>query len=188
MLNKEYATMKLIDLIRNNAWLTVESALLQDYPEEEKNLSGYEEVFNYLKSIPVSESSMAIEIKRVTDDFDKEEYADVSGKIKAADGETEEQVESYALEFTPWSEWLGMAIDEDTLNRYTEPEIIAHCLYEMTFIGFDEETIQAERDKLKKQIDEIESWTDEEKEANTLSWEELKKRLGWDNGEGVERD
>lgn len=180
--------MKLIDLIRNNSWLTVESVLLDNYPEEDKNLSGYEAVFNHLKSIPVTGSAMAIEIKRVTDDFDQEDFVEVCGKVKEVNRSQEEKAESYALEFTPWTEWLGMAIDEGTLNSYTEAEVIAHCLYEMTFIGFDEETIQAEMDKLKKRIDEYESWTEEEKEANTISWEAFKKRYGLDKGEDEEKD
>ncbi len=38
--------MKLGEIIKNNNWLSVEMVLLKLYPDEKKNISGYEEVFN----------------------------------------------------------------------------------------------------------------------------------------------
>ncbi len=40
--------MKLIELIRQNSWLSVELTLLDIYHEEKKNISGYEEIFRQL--------------------------------------------------------------------------------------------------------------------------------------------
>ena len=40
--------MKLIELIRQNSWLSVELTLLDIYCEEKKNISGYEEIFRQL--------------------------------------------------------------------------------------------------------------------------------------------
>ena len=33
---------------------------------------------------------------------------------------------SFALEFSPWEEWLGMRISQSTLKKYSELEIIVH--------------------------------------------------------------
>jgi hypothetical protein len=35
-----------------------------------------------------------------------------------------------------FEKWLGFYIDEDTLAKLSYPNIIAHCLMEMTFFGF----------------------------------------------------
>lgn len=48
---------------RQNSWLSVELTLLDIYPEEKKNISGYEEIFRQLVSMPVIETDMIIEIK-----------------------------------------------------------------------------------------------------------------------------
>jgi len=50
--------------------------------------------------------------------------------------------ESYAIEFRPWAEWLDMDIDEETLSNYLESEIIVHCIWEMTFCGYDNDDVQ----------------------------------------------
>ena len=61
----------------------------------------------------------------------------------------------FALDFEPWNEWLGMEIEADTLEKYLASEIAAHCLQEMTFFGFDEDDIGAERAELDRRVDEL---------------------------------
>lgn len=48
----------------------------------------------------------------------------------------------YSLTATPWSEWLGMDVDEATLNSMSVADILGNCIYEMTWWGYDEETIR----------------------------------------------
>lgn len=48
----------------------------------------------------------------------------------------------FSLTATPWSEWLGMEIDETTLNSMSVADILGNCIYEMTWWGYDEETIR----------------------------------------------
>ena len=69
---------------------------------------------------------------------------------------------SYALEFTPWAEWLGMEIDPASLAEFGEEGVIAHCLWAMTFVDFDETLIQTFRDDLMAKVDEIKRMRDEE--------------------------
>jgi hypothetical protein len=62
--------------------------------------------------------------------------------------------ESYALEFRPWSEWLGM----DVIGTiHDEKKEIAYCLWEMTFMGFDQNTVLKQKKELDRRIEEIES-------------------------------
>jgi len=169
--------MKLIELIRQNSWLSVELTLLDIYPEEKKNIYGYEEIFIQLVSMPVIETDMIIEIKREIDDFDNEEYIDISGRKKNEPKDQKEQEISYALEFTPWSEWLGMQIDKNSIKNFTELEIISRCLFEMTFIGFDENEIQEELNKINNTVEEYKLLTEEEKRLRTISLEDFKRQM-----------
>ena len=70
-----------------------------------------------------------------------------------------------------------MGIAPEIIKNFTEPEIIAHCLYEMTFIGFEEEEIKEQFKLLKYEMEEFDKMTDEEKKENTITLEELEKKL-----------
>ncbi len=142
------------EIIKNNTWLGVSAILLENYPEEEENIEGYALVFEKLQVLNPEESDMYIELKNVTDDFDGEHYVDVGGRYK--NPKTEEDKAAMALEFTPWNRWLGMEISAESLEEFSEPEIIAHCLYEMTFAGFEEKEIQEELKDIKEAAEETE--------------------------------
>ncbi len=49
--------------------------------------------------------------------------------------------DAWALELTRWELWLGMEVAPSTLQRFSSSEIVAHCLYEMSFCGYDQEEI-----------------------------------------------
>ena len=169
--------MRLIELIKQNSWLSVQLILLELYPNEEDNISEYEETFNQLLSIPVIDNDMIIEISLVIDDFDKYEHIDISGRKENEHKDQEEQSISYALEFTPWSEWLGMTIDDNSIENFTELEIIAHCLFEMTFIGFDEDEIKDEFKLINDKVEEYKQLSEEDKKSKTISLEDLKEQI-----------
>jgi len=65
----------------------------------------------------------------------------------------------YSLTTTPWNCWLGMEVDDNTLKNMSVPDIIGNCIYEMTWWGYDEETIR-------KNIEERFKQHEEEKEGN----------------------
>ncbi|MDP3643097.1 MAG: hypothetical protein Q8S54_07895 [Bacteroidota bacterium] len=67
------------------------------------------------------------------------------------------------------------------IKDFTELELISHCLYEMTFFGFDQEKIQKEMDEIEKEVDEIKNMTEEEKKTKLKSWDDLKKELNMDD-------
>ena len=78
-----------------------------------------------------------------------------------------------------------MPIDEKSLEEFSELELIAYCLDEITFIGFEQEDIQAEMDKLKKISDEYSKLTPEEKAKRTYTIDEVKDMIS-DNEENSE--
>lgn len=70
-----------------------------------------------------------------------------------------------------------MGIAPETTRYFTDLEIIAHCLYEMTFVGYDETEIKEQLDAINDRAQEYKNLTEEEKKEQTISLEELKKRL-----------
>lgn len=173
--------MKFKKLIQGNSWLSIETVLLQLYPNEEKNISGYQKVFEELLFMHPEESEILIVVTHQKDDFDGEKWVEVSGKY--ANPKNKEEEFSQAIEFTPWNKWLGMEISPESLLHFSELEIISHCIYEMTFAGFEEVKIQEELNSMEKSIEDFKNMTDEEKKANTTSLEELMKELENDETE-----
>jgi len=170
--------MKYNTLIKTNSWLSVEVILLNLYPDEEKNISGYEDVYNKLLLMSAEDIDMSIVVTNQKDDFDDEKYVDVSGRCN--NPKSKEDEFSQVIEFTAWSKWLGMDICEESLRRFSELELIAHCLFEMTFAGFEEDEIQLQMTELEKQIEEYKNMTPEERKTNTSTLEELMKDLDSD--------
>lgn len=167
--------MILKELINTNQWLSVEFTLLSLYPDQEDSIDLYKEVYEKLRLIEPITGDMSIVLTHYDEEEEPDDnYVQVSGKKY---NELEKKIEHYAIEFSPWNEWLGMEIEEETLASFNELEIISHCLFEMTFVSFDEEEIQDEFNALKKRADEFENMTDEEKKASTRSLDDFLKGL-----------
>jgi hypothetical protein len=167
--------MKFDSLIKSYNWLSVKTTLLALYPEQIESINAYEEVFNKLQIMQPKEVAIDIILNQHYDDETFEpSCVDVSGiNLNATEDDITDRL---AIEFCPWNDWLGMGIDKLTLKEFTELEIIAHCLYEMTYAGYDENEIQEEFDKIKDIQEEYKNLTDEEKEMKTISMEELMKK------------
>ncbi len=56
-------------------------------------------------------------------------------------------------------------------------QIATHCLWEMTYHGFEPSQIRAERDELKRRIDDLEAMTEEERKERLIPWEQVRKEL-----------
>ena len=111
--------MKLGDLIKNNSWLSVEIVFSKIYPDQISFLENYETVFNQLKILKPKSSSIYIIIDNVIDEFDNEEYVNVSGYDNLKVSTSKNPItESLALEFTPWAEWLDMSIDKESIKSF----------------------------------------------------------------------
>ena len=46
-----------------------------------------------------------------------------------------EQEEGFGLLLMDWDEWLGMEIEAETLEKYSELDILCHCFWEMTWVA-----------------------------------------------------
>lgn len=170
--------MKFNDLIKSHHWLSVELTMLNLYPDQKEIINEYKRIFESLQIMQPGNDEMLIVLTEYECDTDDERnakstYVDVSGrKLKA---ELNSITDSYAIEFVKWENWLGMKLAPETIDNFNELEIIAHCLYEMTFCGYKQEEIQEQFDSIKKTVDDYKSLTDEEKKQKTISFDDLKK-------------
>ena len=158
--------MTLKDLINENSWLSVEYTLIELYPDEETSVNAYEMVYDMLSTMESAETDMEIVILEQTrEGKDNKPFIEVSGRKKfnlRSKGGFPRNIKhkyggkQYSLEFTPWNEWLRMEIDPSVFTQYSELEIISHCLWEMTFISFDENEIREQERELRRVAENIE--------------------------------
>jgi hypothetical protein len=172
--------MKFQQLLTSHNWLSIEMTLLHLYPDQVEAISAYRDVFETIQTLEPVDNDLLIVLKEYQNDpFDDTEdtsfYIDVSGRKRTDDPNS--ITNSYALEFESWENWLGMEIAPETIARFNELEIISHCLFEMTFCGYEQEEIQEQLESLNKAIVDYELLSDEEKKLKTFTFEELKAKI-----------
>lgn len=112
-------------------------------------------------------------------------------KVAPLDGLTDDQVEelahtrilpdSYAFEYSPWDEILGYEVDPYNLLMVGPIPLAADVLWEMTFFGFEESQVDAEREELHRradELDEILKLPKEEQEKHLIPAEKVFAELG----------
>ena len=132
--------MKLKELVMQTTYEEIEQAIAKAFE------SYGSEVTDYRKNnwVQVFDTLHAMEPEQNVDMKLHIVPGDVSGYY---DEETLEKNPEYSpymfsLTATPWSEWLGMEVDGATLNSMSVADILGNCIYEMTWWGYDEETIR----------------------------------------------
>ena len=119
-------------LIKTHSWEEVKATLERLYPDDHADIPAYENVFTTLQQLEAVASDLRLTIEEIEDPFTNTSMASVAG---------ENDQHSYAIEFMKWDQWLGMEVNQSTLQDYTELEIISHSLWEMTFVGYSQEAI-----------------------------------------------
>jgi hypothetical protein len=143
------------DLIAQVKFDDIKKALIENYPNQTRNIEGYEKVFNELQLMtPVARTNenWQLDVHMVNPLFEDEEpYMDVSGLWL----NSTEPEQHWALEFTPWEEWLSIFVNKQQVETLGKETYVAHCLWEMTFNGFEQETIQDKINMLDESEKEI---------------------------------
>lgn len=106
--------------------------------------------FDRLRDIEPIKSDMTIHLYEVKED-DDEDWIHVCGLKK--DDEC-----SYGLDFTCFSEWMGMEVDPVALEM-GEIKVIVEIIWEMTFHGYEEKVQEKIIDDMKNNIKEIKNGT-----------------------------
>jgi hypothetical protein len=185
--------MHLSHLISVAHWTDVERSLVQHYPDARESLDGYRETFFHLRRLRPVATTMRICLRTTfRPALDDEPFLEVVGRNGTLNrdsedfnclGEAEDSIYAlseagFGLELEPWSEWVGMGIDADTSGKYLPSEIVAHCLWEMTWFGFDETAIDAQREELARRVDELNAMTEEEKKERLIPMEQVLGKVG----------
>jgi hypothetical protein len=139
--------MKLSELISRYTWQEVEPVYLELYPKEKRKRKRAREAFEYIQSLRPVGYEMRIHLEYQDDEAGG--YHDVSGR----DGCLREngQEECLGLFLMDWDEWLGMEIEAEILERYSELDILCHCFWEMTWCGYSMEKVK----KFRKRLDRL---------------------------------
>ncbi len=184
--------MQLCHLISATDWIDVERSLPEQYPDALESADAYRETFLHLRRLQPVATAMRICLRTAfRPGLDDEPFVEVVGRNgtlnrdledfhclgKAEDSAYALSEAEFAIELEPWSEWLGMEIEPETLAKHQASEIVAHCLWEMTCFGFDETAVDAQRDKLQKRIDEMDAMTEEERKEKLIPVEQVFKKL-----------
>lgn len=112
--------------------------LFLEYPEQIANNRGYHEALDEIRALEPVVSGLTVFAELVNDALEDEMYVDVFGR-KPGD------VETYAVEFMPWEEWLGSFVDT---GDFSDAQFLAHCLFEMTFVGYSNAEVCAELERI----------------------------------------
>ena len=134
------------DLFQQTSWQQVFESLQEYYPDDLKdNCEGLQYAFEEIQELKpeTNNDNMILQIKYK--ERDGYNYYDVCGF---------KNNETYALDFSPWEEWLGLYIDENLFHQYSNADIITHAIWEATFYGFDQEHIKQEKDELMQRVEE----------------------------------
>ena len=135
--------MLIADLIKSGCFEDVNKKILLHYGDKDNDK--FRHLFAELKRkslLPIKMEPLTIFITacRETDDdsiavadFDEDDaglYFDVSGYI-----EGEEIL--YSIASSPYGEFLGYNVDNETIKKFSPETILAHTIYEITAFGFD---------------------------------------------------
>ncbi|MGD9569922.1 MAG: DUF6557 family protein [Sedimentibacter sp.] len=172
------------ELLKTVTFDDVWTELNREYSLKNEAFEVYLGVFNQLKELTPepNHDGFRLAVVKVEDEFEPGKFVyDVFG-IKPEDKE------HYALEMSPWKEWLSLIVVEKCVETYGSAIVVAHSLYELTFFGYDsvdvESKIEKEFEILKERQEEIENGT-----AKYVSWNELCRELGYvDDRTGEEKE
>ena len=135
--------MILKDLIQECKWNNVRYELLEEYSDVFDIIKSFEQVYSQLKKLEPKQNRIKIKIQKVNDIYNENKgFVAVSGIMKG-----QELGSTYNISAINWQDWLGMEIENETINKFSFNQIVSYCLYEMTFFGFDQEKI---KNKLKE--------------------------------------
>ena len=86
------------------------------------------------------------------------EDRDLSGHdIVSVSGRLPDDPEYYAMEFSPWVEWLALPVDRAAIERFGALDVAIHALWEITFCGYSAGEVDGEREELQRRYDDCEA-------------------------------
>ena len=144
-------TRTFFDLLQECDFDQVFIKLCHWFPDQGKNKEGYHDVFEKLKTMSPRHhrlDDLFINIRVIEEDGHK--WMSIDG-VNVLPGS---KPINYGIEFCEWTTWISMFITQETLDKLSKEEIVAGCLYEMTFFGFTEEKVLKSEEDLRESVEE----------------------------------
>jgi hypothetical protein len=149
----EIETTTLASILKDVEFEPVFEHLCKWYPGEERKKSSYESVFNMLLTLTPKKShnlnDLFITAQLTQYPLNDDSCLDIYGTKPKNDSAR------YGMEFCPWVDWVSMFITQESLDNFSKEDIVAGCLYEMTFFGFTEENVSNELKKMEDRFSEL---------------------------------
>lgn len=102
-------------------------------------------------------------------------YTDIQTQMcELTDIRTQSSPQTYSCLFSDFSTILGTFVAETPETMKNLPVVLAQILHEMSFFGYDQETMEEERKKLEEAEKEI-----RENPNSGIPFEDVCKRFGW---------
>ncbi|WP_446787514.1 DUF6557 family protein [Macellibacteroides fermentans] len=162
------------DLIKSVVFDDVWEELNKVYSMKDGGFEAYQRVFNQLKELmpELNDDGFRLIVARVEDKFEPGTFIFEVFGIKPGDKD------HYALELSPWEEWLSFEVIEKCIEVYDAAAVVAHFIYGLTFFGYDVSDVQAnikrEIEILGERQEEIENGT-----AKLISLDAVRKNYGF---------
>ena len=150
-MNKGGISMKFKELLEKVTKEDIVKYFSEQYSEE-GYIEDYLKLYESLKNREMEESNIDLFLVWQKDYFDEKEYISVLGYDS-------KENQHYALDFMNREKWLGSGIIEKSLFEFGVVTFVCECMHEMTFISFDENKIEEERNILNERVKEIENGT-----------------------------
>ena len=167
--------MKVHELFNRVEWTAVEAALLLHYPDQASSTAGYRLVLDQMLVMepqPAQDRILAVEPFYDEDDPDKPEGDCIPADVSCTGPDDDQH---YGVGFTARAKVLDMTVQPQ--QQYSEAEMVAHILWETTWYGFDEASVQERWQAITESAAKIKNYTEEEREENLIPWDKVKARL-----------
>lgn len=109
--------------------------------------------------------------KEVNVEEDKEQFVHIFFETKP---------QHYDHVFVDWDECMAFHVDVNNIEKYGMTNILSDCLWQLSLLGFDEESRLKERERIVeslKESEEIQKLPEEERKKYYISEEEMKEWL-----------
>lgn len=140
--------MNVQELFRAVSWKDVAPYLIKNYEVREQSLAKYKKVFEKIRGCePAPNNDGTVVCVRLIED-EGESWYDVYGREPG-------RSESLGLEFCTFAEWAGFDVDEESMQTMLFSELVAHMLWEMTWMGFNDNDILAKKKAIVEELEEV---------------------------------
>lgn len=130
--------MTLKTCLAQTDWSAVRTDLMRFFPDQAENIDSFHAAYEELMRSSPDDRNMRISIGR---------FAPNSVLAFYVVGFNGDCPKGYCLKFIPWSRWLSVKIDVSLLEQYRYSEIVAICLYDMCWAGFNSEEVESFRNE-----------------------------------------